>query len=377
LNLSTFLGRHVLITDQDRYAAGTRPRSIERADMRANDYHVRGVGELHVDRVKIETGAEVSGRFGLRAIDSIVSFDLNGNETGTTDNLSVDSAHRTDAGAYVNLETALKPTLVVAGGARVDRVTTQNEGGYFGDRSTANSALSGVASLTAGPYGGWSVTGQVARGFRDPFLSDRYFRGPSGRGFITGFPDLEPEHSLQYDGAARYTGRNYRLAFYAYQYRIVDLIERYEATPDNFFFRNRGRARIRGLEAEAQIEIGDGWHLELTGQLARGITLEDDAPLDDIAPASVSGVVRKALPRGAYAQVRLATFAKDDNPGPTERDMPGYVLFDAVGAIPLADGIELQINGRNLLDKDYLASPDPRTVPAPGASVLATLMMKF
>ena len=376
-NLNAFLGRHALITDQDRFATGTRARSIERADVRASDFHVRAVGERHVGNVKVETGAEVDGRFGLRAIDSIVGFDLLGRETGTSENLSVDSAHRTDIGAYINAETNLRPTIVLGAGGRVDRVTTQNEGGYFGDRSTANAAFSGVASITAGPYSGWSVTGQIARGFRDPFLSDRYFRGPSGRGFITGNPDLDPETSLQFDTAVRYTSAVYRVAIYAYQYRISDLIERYEGTPDNFFFRNRGRARIRGIEAEGQVDIGAGWSLELATQLARGVTIGDEAPLDDIAPPNISVLVRKELPRQSFAQVRLAAFADDDRAGPTERPTPGYVLLDASVAVPIARGVEAQVNGRNLLDANYLLSPDPRTVPAPGASVLASLMMRF
>ena len=36
---------------------------------------------------------------------------------------------------------------------------------------------------------GWDITA----------LSDRYFRGPSGRGFVTGNPDLEPERRLDID----------------------------------------------------------------------------------------------------------------------------------------------------------------------------------
>lgn len=377
LNVSAFVGRSVLITDQDRFATETSPRSIERADVRANDFHVRAVAERHVGSVKVETGGGVDGRFGLHAIDSAIGYDLQGNLTERVDNVSVDSAHRTDAGAYVTVETPVHPAVILSGGARIDRVTTANEGGYFGDRSTANSAFSGLASITVGPYSGWSLTGQVARGFRDPFLSDRYFRGPSGRGFITGNPDLDPERSLQFDAVARYTGRGHRLAFYGYQYRIVDLIERYEDIPDNFLFRNRGRARIRGIEAEAQVDVRDGWSLELAAQFARGITLEDDAALDDIAPASISALLRKELPRGAYAQMRLAAFARDDEAGPTERELPGYTLLDAAAGMPVGRGVELQLNGRNLLDADYLASPDPRTVPAPGASLMATVMMRF
>ncbi|MGE5814738.1 MAG: TonB-dependent receptor domain-containing protein, partial [Acidobacteriota bacterium] len=196
-------------------------------------------------------------------------------------------------------------------------------------------------------------------------------------GYITGNPDHEPETSLQFDAAARYTAQNYRLGIYAYHYRITDLIERYEATPDNFFFRNRGRARIRGIEAEGQVDVGSGWSVEIAAQFARGVTLEDEAALDDISPASISTLVRKELPGRSFAQVRFAAFADDDRPGPTERATPGYLVIDAAAGFPLTGDIELQINGRNLLDSEYLLSPDPRTVPAPGASVLASLMMRF
>ncbi|HSL22239.1 MAG TPA: TonB-dependent receptor [Vicinamibacterales bacterium] len=377
VSLSSFFGRHQVVTDQDRFATETRPRSIERADIVANDFHVRGIAERHMAAVKVETGAEVNGRYGLRAVDATVNFDLAGAQAGIAETLSVDGARRIASGAYITVETALRPALVVSGGARGDRVTTSNRGAYFGDRSTANAAFSGVASVTAGPHAGWSATAQIARGFRDPLLSDRYFRGPSGRGFITGFPDLRPETSLQLDLALRYTGRWFRVAGYAYQYRITDLIERYETTPDNFLFRNRGRARLRGIEAEAQVGLGAGWGLELTAQLARGLALDDGAPLDDIAPPMVSALLRREISGGGYAQLRAAAFGRDTRPGPTERDMPGYAVLDASAGIPLTSRLEVQVSARNMLDKEYLASPDPRTVPAPGASVLVSALVRW
>ena len=115
------------------------------------------------------------------------------------------------------------PILRVTAGLRGDNVTTENNGGYFGDRSTSNGAFSGFAAATAGPFSGFSVTGQVSRGFRDPTLSDRYFRGPSGRGFITGNPDLEPETRLQFDLTARYTMARTQIGVSYYDYRIDDL----------------------------------------------------------------------------------------------------------------------------------------------------------
>lgn len=377
LKFSGFWGSHSVVTDQDRFATATSPRSLERADVAGKDFHVRAVAERHLGQVKLETGAEVSGRFGLRATDATIRFDSAGERTGVQENLSIDSARRSNTGVYATVETALRPALVFNGGARVDRVSTRNEGGYFGDRSTANTAFSGLAGITAGPHRGWSVTGQIARGFRDPLLSDRYYRGPSGRGFITGLPDLRPETSLQLDGAVRYTGGRYRVAAYVYQYRITDLVERYETTPDNFLFRNRGRARLRGVEVEAQAELGAGWRAEATAQLARGVALDDDADLDDIAAPMFSALVRREFVNGAYGQVRAAAYDRDTRPGPTERVTPGYVMLDASAGFPLAEAVDLQVTARNLLDSEYLASPDPRAVPAPGFSMLVSALVRF
>ena len=103
-----------------------------------------------------------------------------------------------------------------------------------------------VAGDDAQLAGESNVNAQVSRGFRDPVLSDRYFRGPSGRGFITGNPDLDPETSLQFDLSTRYSVGRTQLAMFVYQYRIDDLVERYTTETDFFFFRNRGRARLRG-----------------------------------------------------------------------------------------------------------------------------------
>nr|MBA3269104.1 TonB-dependent receptor [Acidobacteriota bacterium] len=250
--------------------------------------------------------------------------------------------------------------------------------GYFGDRSTAHGAGSGFVSLTAGSVGGVSTTVQIARGFRDPVLSDRYFRGPSGRGFITGNPDLNPETSFQIDLGIRYTSARVRGATYVYQYRLDDLIERYATDTDFFFFRNRGRARLRGIEAELQATLGWGLSLETAFQSARGRALDDETSLDDVTPETFSAQLRKAFGmRGAFAQMRTAVFAEDTRPGPTERAVPGYILVDAGGGIMVFKELELRVSARNLLNARYFASQDLRTVAAPGRSVSVSAAVRL
>jgi outer membrane receptor protein involved in Fe transport len=207
-------------------------------------------------------------------------------------------------------------------------------------------------------------------------LSDRYFRGPSGRGFITGNPDLEPEFSTQFDGAVRFTAGRLRVGVNAYHYEITDLIERF-GDGDDFFFRNRGEAVVKGLEAEAQAALPGMVSLELTGQIARGETPEDGIPLDGITPATFTALARKLFGERAFAQARLAWFAEDDMPGPTERVVNGYTLVDIAGGVNVMRRLELRAQVRNLFDATYFGAQSTRAVLAPGRSFNVTLAARY
>ena len=378
VGLTGFLGTHDQTTDQDRFATATTGRIVERADVSAKDFHVRGFGEKLFGRSRFEAGVDVNGRYGLNAIDDLITYNLAGDIVSTRPNVSVDTARRTDVGLYASIETAVVPVLVVSGGVRGDRVTTKNSGGHFGDLSTSNGAGSGYASATLGSFKGVSITGQIARGFRDPVLSDRYYRGPTGRGFITGNPDLDPETSVQMDVGVRYVAQAFRLAAFYYHYEIDDLIERFESTDEDFFFfRNRGRARVRGFEVEAQASFPGAFTLDIAAQVAEGRAVDDDAYLDDISPINLTAVARKQFGTRAFGQLRASYFSDDENFGPTERPVPGYTLVDAAAGYRLSAPLELRIQARNLLNESYFASQDVRTVLAPGRSAALTATVKF
>ena len=369
-----FIGSYDQITNQYRFATGTNPATLEQADVSADDFQARGFAERFFGPVRVEVGVDVNGRFDLHALDNFVRYTLPPEERS---NVSVDDAHRTDAAGYLTAEMAFLPQLTLAGGVRYDSVTTENVDGYFGDHSTNNGAVSGSVALTAGSFGGFSATGQFSHGFRDPVLSDRYFRGPSGRGFITGNPDLLAETSDQWDLAFRYTASCFRAAFYMYDYTIHNLIERYAGeNPDDFFFRNRGEARLQGLELEAQVDLPEGFAVAVAAQIERGETVDDDRPLDDIPPESFNLQLRKQF-GPAFVQARGVVYANDDHPGPTERARPGYGLLDLGAGYTFAEFFELQAYVRNVLDKEYLITPDPRAVPAPGISATVTGFVRF
>ena len=377
MGVTAFVGTFEQRTDQDRFATATTGRSIERADISANDFHVKGNATRAVGPARLEFGVDVNGRYDLNALDVRLAYNLAGAVTSDVTNVSIDNAHRTDTGAYVQADVPVAKQVRLSGGLRGDYVTTENTGGFFGDRSTDNGAFSGFAAGTVGPFSGLSFTGQVSRGFRDPTLSDRYYRGPSGRGFITGNPDLEPETSLQYDLATRYVMGPTQLAVYFYNYTIDDLVERYQTQTDFFFFRNRGSARVRGFEFEARTALPWDVALEVGTNIGRGEALDDDVNLDDISPDTFSVLVRKDFGQRAFAQMRAAFLADDDRPGPSEVAAPGATLIDLGGGFRFAKYVELRANARNLLDDAYYASPDPRWVWAPGRSASVTLAFQF
>ena len=373
VSTTAFLGSYAIVTDQDRFATAENPRDIERADVSSRDFQVRVIGDRTIRAAHVELGVDVSSRFGLEAFEERVAFNADGAVLRTDRSVAVEDAHRTDVGLFATIQVPVASRALVSAGLRGDRVSTENRGGFFGDHASSNGAGSGFLSATIGSFAGFTLTGQVSRGFRDAVLSDRYFRGPTGRGFITGNPDLVPETSLQFDTALRYTAGRYRAAVYAFHYRIDDLIERFEVSDDNFLFRNRGRARMRGFEVETQADLGSGYTLELAGQITRGSALDDGAPLGGVPPASLSVQVRKQIGTAGFIRARGSAHARGERPGPGDRITPGYAVLDVGGGWTFSRALELRLVARNILDQEYLVSPDRRTVPAPGRSALLTV----
>jgi outer membrane receptor protein involved in Fe transport len=289
--------------------------------------------------------------------------------------VGVDNARRDDVGVFAGLSHDIGRWGLSAG-LRADRVTSKNRGGYFGDHDSTNSGVSGFFSLSFDVTDQLQLTGQVAQGFRDAVLSDRYYRGITGRGFITGNPDLEPESSLQYDLAIRYRSNRFDVAGYAYLYRIDDVIERY-GIGDNYFFRNGGLAEITGVEIDGGFDLGRGLSLRAGVHSLRGEAGPESAPTDDVPAPGVFALLRGEPNHRWWWMVRLAAFARDDRPGPTEREVPGYELLDAGVTYRVNDALQLQLLGRNLLDSSYLGSADEDAVLAPGRSIQLSLSGKL
>lgn len=371
LAVSASWDQYDILTRKDVLPTSSKPRQVTDADVFAHDYGLRMEAERPLGAARLVAGLDLSGRYGLHATNEILDYTTSGEVSKRTLEVSIDSARRDDYGLFLGV-TGRAGVVDLAGGLRYDLVESQNSGGYFGDMDTSSGDFSGFVAATVNINQQWSLTGQVARGFREPLLSDRYYRGISGRGFITGNPDLESETSKQADMALRWNGDGVRVALFGFLYRIDELIERYKVG-SNYFFRNRGEAEIKGVELEGTLDLGASLLVQLALQHHRGEVRDDGSPTDSVPADGAVLTLRRDPAARWWWLARVSAYAHDDRPGPTEREVPGYTVVDGGLGYRVSEALELQLMGRNLLDHTYYGSSDEKTVLAPGRSVQLVL----
>ena len=376
LRLDGLLGSVRQQTNQDRLPTSTRPRSLEQAEVGSREFQLRATADRTFGNARLQFGGDVDGRHGLESTDTVISYSALGTVMTTQTTPSIENGKRTDAGVFTQADVQVARRLRLSGGIRGDVVHSANEGGYFGDREVTNANVAGSAAATFMPLASLTLTGQLSRGFREPMLMDRFYRGPVGRGFIEGNPDLEPETSLQLDVIARYDTGVVALSSALYDYRISNLIERYQAGPNSFLFRNRSAARIRGVELEARAALPHAFVVSVTAQSSRGRDDDDGTPLDDIAPASISFVTRHSL-HAISSYVRVTGFASHNAAGPSEVPTPSYCLIDAAASWRVTPQLQIVGTLRNLLNDSYYSSAGPRWVYAPGRHGSLTAVLVF
>lgn len=377
IEVRSFVGADRLITNRERLPAAGTTRRLSQSDIAADDASLRVSARKPLPQGEICIGVDLNGRFGLTALNRFVDYDTIGGISSRKEESAITSARRIDAGLFAESERVfLSSRLKLAAGLRGDVVSTTNKGGYFGAVSTRSSALSGFAAFTFFPRANLSTTLQYAHGFRDPLLSERYFRGVSGRGFVVGNPRLSPETSEQFDLAIRATLGPVRAAAYGYVYRISDLIERY-MSGESFYFRNRGEVEIRGAELEIDGNLRKDFSVRIAAGVTSGRVIDDDSPAADIPPHSISLTLHHQASSRVWWRSRVAAYAADDLPGPTEIRTPGYTTVDFSSGLTLRKGLEAQIVLRNVLDRNYPATSDIAAVSAPGRSATLVLSGEF
>jgi vitamin B12 transporter len=230
----------------------------------------------------------------------------------------------------------------------------------FDDNEQFGSELTGSGSWGMALAPNWRITASGGTAFKAPTFNELYFPD-------FGNPNLQPETSLAFETSIRYSRESVRASLTVYENRIDDLI----GFDSNFTPVNIDQTRIRGIEAEAALQI-------------RAVDVALLAEWAD--PENRSGALRgNVLPRRPKERARVEISAplgplrigavgqfageRFDNLSNTRR-LGSYALLDLLGEWRVRPHLLLQARLANAFDRDYATAA---FYPQPGREIYVTL----
>lgn len=333
--------------DDARYSTMTRPSSFRSI---YDDYSAGGSAEY---------GATLSGGNVLRAAghfkedihrehnigEPVRHFDNRTISVGVEDVFSVTSSMTIVAGIGVHRQMTRRAENFVAGGV---------SSFPLGDTGGVNPQ---VGAFFATPGGG-QLRATASRKTRLPAIKDRY----SYRfGSAVPNPDLKAEQATTIEGGfsgpvGRYSSASVTM-FYA---DVDDLVQAFFLQPNIFQLQNVGQVRNAGFEAEwrlrpvAQIQGSVGYsylHRESVGRTA--VPLFNTPSHKAFAFVTYTGVPRVRLVGSVEHESSRIT--QDDAGALTT--LGGLTNVAAKAALTVGGGLDLELSGANLFDRNYELYP--------------------
>ena len=326
--------------------------------------------------IRLEGGVDYFGRGGAAVLNRDTSFDAQQRVTMVTEERPFTNGSRQDVGLFFSADVATIRNLDLVGGLRWDSLAMKADPGGKAAVESRNTAATGFLAASYQLPRGFVVFANVSRAYRVPSLSELYYTGISGRGFIISNPDLVPETSFNVDGGLKFVGRRLFLGLYAFRYEIDDMIERYKVSSTVYTYGNINRGRIEGLEFEFEAFPVSGWKLFGNLMNLRGKDPGSGAPLNDVPP--LRAVVGSRLWLGRFSVEATGVFqAKKDGPGPAEIAIDGYELVNLKATYALGSSLSLYLRLGNLFNETFLARPDSEAMEEPGRSAGFGLAFAF
>ncbi len=268
------VGRFVAATERRNLNIGIHPHrlvteirrdgELSTVTNRAFDWNLAATQSGHRWGGSFVVGADAFGRSGVRAREqnsALTTVTLDGRQSEVS--LFATWDRRREHGT-------------LSTGARVTRLEQDQQGSASEIEASGSAFVGWAANLT--DRWDWRVHGGT--GWRFPSLSERFFRGTTGRGQVIGNPDLEPERSWTADVGLRWTGRKAFAEFSAHHTVVDDYIERIDFGEVRRF-ENVESGSISGAEISGSWHPSSVWTFNWGGHVLDGDG-DNGAPLADI-----------------------------------------------------------------------------------------------
>lgn len=305
------------------------------------------------------------------------------------------SGQRSLAGAFIQDEIRFGSWLRVIGALRFDDYSLEG-----GTAESSGSHLSPKVTIGVTPVRGIELYGTYAEGYRAPSISETLVNGihpyPSFR--ILPNPNLRPETAHNFEAGVNVayddvllSGDKFRAKAAAFVNNVDDYIDQV-ALPgtlpfrppgypvflppiflDDYQYRNIAKARLSGVEFEANYDWGRGF-VTLAASHVTGKNTTDDTPLASVSPDRVSSTLGLRFLGDALTigtRVTLVDSSRRNVPSPSK----AYGLVDVFASYAVSERVKADVVVQNLFDKRYV--PYLNSDASPGLTAKFALTVKF
>ncbi len=327
--------------------------------------------------LRLSGGIDYYGRGGVQANNRETSYNAQGTVTKVFTETPYNNGRRGDLGFFVSADYSGLPKLDIIAGVRYDNLFQQaNPGGGSETLENKNGAVTGFLGASYSLTRSLVAFANISRAYRAPNLSERFYSGITGRGFIIAQPNLKSETSLNLDAGFKLFGRRLFAGLYGFLYTLDGMIERFLVSDRTYTYGNIDRGRIRGLELEVEYFPMPRWKVFGNGFLMAGKNLRTGTPLNDVPPARLFLGTRVWAGKFSF-EVNGLLQAADDDPGPAEVAIPGYAVLNAEAVYYWNSTIRVALRMDNIFDKQYYARPDSEAMFEPGRDIRLGVIVNF
>ncbi len=358
------------------------PYHTEQSKTRSTDYGFHlSYQKKAANHLRLSGGTDFYGRTAVKAYNAYKTydsdFDSSGNLVEAIEEWPFTEGDRKDLGFFLSADYSGVENLDLVAGLRWDflwmkALPEDTPPGEKRNYSTWTGFLGCSFRLTEEII----AFANLSRAYRAASLSELFYTGITGRGFIYGQPTLNPETSFNLDAGLKLISRRFFAGIYAFYYIIDDLIERFTITDDIYIYGNIDRGQISGFELEMEYYPIPGWKIFGNIFSFKGKSKETNDPLYDIPAARLYTGTRFWISRFS-AEINATLQCRKKNPGPDEIEIPGFGVVNFKSNYFINSNLKFYIIISNLLNKAYQARPDRRSVEEPGRNFLFGLSYSF
>ena len=363
-----------LITRDERVTDGiVTSRNVVFND--TDDFGVRfRIGRAAFENWRFWTGLDYFARANVNARQESFEPSFSGPGFDLTDSFfSIKDGSYNIAGLFITSSGNLGKMLT-NGGLRLQRVHTANH---------AEDSVSDSEYSWSGNFGGdyplnsnWDMVWNIGRGIRPATISERFFTGETGRGSITGNPNLKTESNLEIDGGIRYHQDRKFAALYLFRNDVEDFIARERLIDGSFTYENLQDVAIYGIEGEGYYDFNT-FRVYSNFHVIRGKD-GNDANVNDIPPSRmIAGVQYSPKDLWWNGSVELVRQFEKTDAGPDELGRDAALIVNAKMKFFLNDHLSFFVSGFNLTNETYFDSADNRAPLAYGRSFSIELLSQF